>query len=130
MPMISFTEAARIAGVNPSTIHRAVKDGRLSCVTLDNDRKAVDPAELERVFPSNRPRNGSDDALPQHAKALLNAQQGQIDALRAMVRTQEEQILDLRRRLDDSEAERRTATRLLTDQRQRRFWWPWAGKAA
>ncbi len=128
--MISFTEAAKLAGVNPSTIHRAVKDGRLSCVTLDNDRKAVDPSELERVFPSNRPRNGTDDALPLHAKALLDAKQEQIDALRAMLRTLEEQNLDLRRRLDDSEQERKATTRLLTDQRHRRFWWPWTKKAA
>ena len=127
--MISFTEAAKIAGVNPSTIHRAVKDGRLSCVTLDNDRKVVDPSELERVFPSNRPRNGGDDALPLHAKVLLDAKQEQIDAMRALVRTLEEQNIDLRRRLDESEEERRVTTRLLTDQRHRR-WWPWARKAA
>ena len=124
--MISLTAAAKIAGVNPSTIHRAVKDGRLSCVLLDNDRKAVDPSELERVFPSNRPRNGADDALPLHAKALLDAKQEQIDALHAMVRTLEEQNIDLRRRLDDSEQERRATTRLLADQRPQRVWWPWS----
>ena len=130
MPMISFTEAAKIAGVNPSTIHRAVKDGRLSCVTLDNDRKAVDPTELERVFPSNRPRNGNDDAMPLQAKALLDAKEEQIAALHALVRALEMQCVDLKTRLDESETERRQTTRLLTDQRPRRSWWHWARKAA
>ena len=50
------------------------------------------------------------------------AKQEQIDALRAMLRTLEEQNLDLRRRLDDSEEERKATTRLLTDQRPRRSW--------
>jgi len=54
MPKMTISEAARIAGVPRSTIYRKIKTGEMSCETLDG-RKVVDPSELQRVFPSDRP---------------------------------------------------------------------------
>jgi hypothetical protein len=51
--------------------------------------------------------------------------------MRERLAEKDETITDLRRRLDDSEQERRQAqerlTAMLTDQRpaKRRKWWPW-----
>jgi hypothetical protein len=43
--------AARATGLSKSTIHRAVKAGRVSAGRSDTGDYAIDPAELHRVFP-------------------------------------------------------------------------------
>lgn len=123
MPTISFTEAAKMAGVNPSTIHRAVKGGRLSAKMLDNGRKAIDPSELERVFPTDRPRHGEQEVVQEHAlfQQIMEEKDLRALALQRQVQLLESERDDLRRRLDRAELERSTAMRLLED--QRRPWW-------
>ena len=62
--------AARATGVSKSTIHRAIKSGRVSAGRSDTGDYAIDPAELHRVFPpvqdATRSGNGSvtQDATP------------------------------------------------------------------
>ena len=62
--------AARATGLSKSTIHRAVKAGRVSAGRSDTGDYAIDPAELHRVFPpvqdATRSGNGSvtQDATP------------------------------------------------------------------
>lgn len=131
IPVISFTEAAKLAGVNPSTIHRAVKNGRLSARTLDNGRKAIDPSELERVFPSDRPRIGERKVTQEHAlfQQLLEEKDLRAMALQHQVQLLESERVDLRSRLDRAEQERGVALRLLEDQRSPRSWWPWCRAA-
>ena len=87
----------------------------------------IEPAELFRVYQAiatvddNQPATGNVDAA-----AGLQREIAFRDEKIALL---QEQIADLRRRLDDSEAERRQTqerlTALLTDQRPRRKWWPW-----
>lgn len=48
---LSAAEAARLTGVDKSTITRAVKDGKLSALKDENGRLSIEPAELFRVFP-------------------------------------------------------------------------------
>jgi hypothetical protein len=43
--------AARATGLSKSTIHRAIKAGRVSAGRSDTGDYAIDPAELHRVFP-------------------------------------------------------------------------------
>jgi hypothetical protein len=43
--------AARATGLSKSTIHRAIKGGRVSAGRSDTGDYAIDPAELHRVFP-------------------------------------------------------------------------------
>ena len=50
MPGIGLSEAAKLTGRNQSTIHRAMKTGRLSFTVGDDGERRIDPAELDRVF--------------------------------------------------------------------------------
>ena len=50
MALLNFTAASRAAGVNRSTVVRALKSGRLSATTNDAGERCIDTAELLRVF--------------------------------------------------------------------------------
>jgi excisionase family DNA binding protein len=50
MPLLSITEAARAAGVSRRTIQRSIQSGRLSAATTATGERAIDTAELLRVF--------------------------------------------------------------------------------
>src|SRR4030081_873868 len=70
--------AARATGLSKSTIHRAIKDGRISATRTDAWSFAIDPAELHRVFPpaqdATRSGNGSvtqDATLSERGKVAL-----------------------------------------------------------
>jgi predicted site-specific integrase-resolvase len=48
--MLGLSEAARLVGRDASTLHRAMKTGRLSYTVDAAGKRQLDPAELERVF--------------------------------------------------------------------------------
>ena len=50
MALLNITTASRAAGVNRSTIVRALKSGRLSATTNDVGERCIDTAELIRAF--------------------------------------------------------------------------------
>jgi hypothetical protein len=50
MAQIGLTEAARLTGRNQTTIHRAMKTGRLSYTVDAAGARQIDTAELDRVF--------------------------------------------------------------------------------
>ena len=122
-------QAAKAADVSKTTIQRAIKSGRLSASRQDDGSYVIDPAELHRVFP----RGG--DADSEMARSVTPSATGElrveVEMLRERLAEKDEVIDDLRRRLDQSEEERRQVqarlTALLTDQRpaRRRKWWPW-----
>jgi hypothetical protein len=63
MANIGLSEAARLTGKPRSTIHRAMKSGRLSYTVGADGARLIDPAELERAFAINPQRNnGATDA--------------------------------------------------------------------
>ncbi len=47
----TLNEAAKATGKSKTTIHRALKSGKVSAVKRDNGAYAIEPAELHRVFP-------------------------------------------------------------------------------
>ncbi len=51
MALLSISAAARAAGVDRATLHRALKSGRLSATTDETGARVIDTAELARVFP-------------------------------------------------------------------------------
>src|SRR3954454_13691761 len=118
MPAVGLSEAAKLTGRNQSTIHRAMKTGRLSFTTDASGERRIDVAELERVF-GIRGR-ASPDAMTQPLQSNVT-QAGEIAALQRFLDDREATIRDLRARLDASEAERRAGqaqiAALLTDQR-------------
>jgi hypothetical protein len=131
MASIGLSEAARLTGRNQSTIHRAMKTGRLSYTVDDAGERRIDTAELDRVFPIKV--NGADgsaslDAMAQpvqskgtHAaesERVIAAQRGTIEQMDATIR-------DLRARLDREAEERRSLIAILTDQRHRPWWRRW-----
>ena len=52
MALVSVTEAARLTGKNRATIHRYIKQGKLSQISDVTNTKKVDTSELIRVFGS------------------------------------------------------------------------------
>lgn len=50
MFLLSVTEAAHVAGVSRRTIQRSIQSGRLSTATTATGERAIDTAELLRVF--------------------------------------------------------------------------------
>jgi excisionase family DNA binding protein len=48
--MLSLGEAARQADVSKTTIHRAIKSGRISALKNEGGTYSIDPAEISRAF--------------------------------------------------------------------------------
>ncbi len=69
MASLSLREAAEQAGTSKSTIWRAIKSGRMSATRTDDGGFAIDPAELFRAFPPERP---SERLAGQDATALAS----------------------------------------------------------
>src|SRR5690242_19696368 len=50
MPMLTVGQAARLTGLNKTTMNRAIQRGRLSAHRHDDGSWRLDPAELQRVY--------------------------------------------------------------------------------
>src|SRR4051812_27216726 len=135
MPAVGLSEAAKLTGRNQSTIHRAMKTGRLTFTVAENGERRIDVAELERAF--GLKGSASPDAIAQPLQSHA-AQGSELAALQRLLDDREDTIRDLRARLDTSEQERRASqaqlAAFLTDQRSttpppepaaRRRWWRW-----
>ena len=63
--------AARATGLSKSTIHRAIKGGRISATRADAGSYDIEPAELHRVFPpAQDATHSASDCVTQHATPL------------------------------------------------------------
>ena len=138
MALVGLKRASELTGKNQSTIHRAMKAGRLSYSLGDSGERLLDTSELTRLFPLK----SDDDGLRNHASAeqrndtqaadlrerLLFMQQ-RIDALEADktdLRAERDRLLSV----IETQAQQ---VKLLSDQRpaaqpdaaRRRRWWSW-----
>jgi hypothetical protein len=116
---LSLGQAAKEVGLDKSTLSRAIKRGRLSAQRTDSGGYAIEPAELFRVFPpaSQKPPALS-PPIPTPTEALLENRELRIklEAAELRLREKDEEIRDLRRRLDAESDERRKLTlRLLAE---------------
>jgi len=149
--MLGLSEAARLVGRDVSTLHRAMKSGRLAYTMGADGKRRLDPAELERVFEiksvipgGNGLGDDEGNAAPVRAAMRRSELQSSnaaekeeiIIALRDSIARQDATIADLRARLDaaaegrraerQQEAdERRRLLAILTDQSRRRWWRRW-----
>ena len=134
---MSYTlgDAAKATGKSKTTLHRAIKSGRISASKAEDGSYSIDPAELHRVFPAVTagtplgllPKN-DEERLSNTLSALriqLEMHEKERERERAIL---QETIADLR---EDRDKWRQQATSLLTDQRseptvpvRRRRWWP------
>lgn len=142
----SLKQAAVATGKSKPTILRAIQSGKISAEKDGLGEWQIDPAELHRVYEPVPVRNDANEAGWSDAyqtdspveTALLRAEVEQMRERLASLENDRERerretsdtIADLRRRLDQSEQERRDKDRqltaLLTDQRgpeRRRRWW-------
>lgn len=121
-------QAAKTVGRSKATISNAVKNGRLSVHEKTESGYRIAASELFRVFP----QNGSGEQANERGETpelnsgnrLLERELELLREERQRERQQlEEQVADLRQRLDHSEAERRATaqqlTALLTDRTEK-----------
>lgn len=126
----SLKQAATATGKSKPTILRAIQTGKISAEKDEQGEWQIEPAELHRVYPPVSERNGSDEPECNDTQqadspvetALLRAEVQQMRERFASIeidrererREASETIGDLRRRLDQSEQERRDKDRQLT----------------
>lgn len=120
--------AAKAVGVGKTTLHTAIKRGRLSARRLEDGSYRIDGAELARVYPPvptersepspwneaerNRTKpEGRGTGLD--ADAELAVLRVRLEAAEAQLARERETVDDLRRRLDGEQAERRALQLLL-----------------
>jgi hypothetical protein len=115
MALIGLSEAAKLTGRNQTTIHRAMKTGRLSFSLGESGERRIDTAELDRVFGINRP-NGEAMAPPMQSHVTPVHE---IELLRAWLADREETIRDLRQRFDMAAEERRQERQQEAEERRR-----------
>jgi hypothetical protein len=113
----SLGQAAKETGLDKSTISRAIKSGRLSAQRKEGGGGyEIDPAELFRVFPPaskeqaplSLPTDASTDVLLENRELRIK-----LEAAEARIRDKDEEVHDLRRRLDLEGEERRKLTMML-----------------
>ena len=127
---MSYTlgDAAKAAGKSKTTIHRAIRSGKISATKAEDGSYSIDPSELHRVFPAVTGKTPSVPSVP----SLRNEMEHRIntlEALRIQLEMQEkererersllqETIADLR---EDRDKWRQQATALLEDKRPKGF---------
>lgn len=95
---LTLKQAAEQSGKSKSTIHRAIKNGKLSAQKNEDGTYAIDPSELSRVYPatitqhSNEPVRDSTDLL-----------ETKVAMLEDQLSRERETVDDLRKRLDRAE---------------------------
>jgi len=109
---LSLNEAAKASGKGKATLHRAIKDGRLSAKRLDNGEYVIEPAELFRAFPVEQ--HGTPSGTPNGTVRNTDGTAQLIAALERERESMAETIRDLRQRLDDEVAERKRMTLMLS----------------
>ncbi len=114
MATVSMTKGAELAGVSKGTVSKALKSGRLSYAEKTDNGYLIDTSELFRVFPPKQPET-VEPTRPETDKANVETLietgglRREIELLREQLRDRDGVVDDLRRRLDQSDEERREA---------------------
>jgi len=110
-----MTEAAKLTGKQRQTIHKAIKEGRISAIRSEAGEWRIDPAELFRVYPPLSTVNDNQSAqVDTGLQRIDSGLQREVEFLRERIREKDDIISDLR---EDRDHWRQQATALLTDQR-------------
>ena len=118
-------EAAKATGKSKTTLHRAIKSGKISATKKNDNSYSIDPSELHRVFPlatlEHTPEQlqRNDEEHQGGTAATLRFQLETIENERERERQlMQETIADLR---EDRDRWRQQATSLLEDKRPKGF---------
>jgi hypothetical protein len=117
--------ASIACGVSKSTIHRAIKSGKISAQKHPDGSYTIDPSELHRVFPMAASVSGNGSAEPSVERyatpdetvelAIRNASlEAEIKGLQELLSTYKEQVGDLRSERDRLITQVDISQRLLT----------------
>jgi hypothetical protein len=118
---LSLGQAAKEVGLDKSTISRAIKSGKLSAHRKESGGYEIDPAELFRVFaPTSQKPELAHAPLDTTTETLFENRELRIrlEAAELRIRDKEDEIRDLRHRLDTENEERRKLTLMLLAQPQ------------
>lgn len=103
---LTLRQAAELSGTSRSTIHRALKSGKLSGGRLEDGAWDIDPSELARVFPwdviepAQRDAAGQERNASGEREAVLAVR---VEMLEHQLDRERDTIEDLRKRLDRAE---------------------------
>jgi len=131
MPMVGLKRASELTGKSQSTIHRAMKSGRLSYGLDSMGKMVIDVSELNRVYQVT-PIDGkqmesgfqsschdSDRSEMMELRSMLESERLKVNMLEKRVKELEEIKTDLREDRDHWRKQAEQFTRLLSDQRQK-----------
>jgi hypothetical protein len=110
---LSLGQAAKEVGLDKSTLSRAIKRGKLSAQRTDSGGYAIDPAELFRVFPpASQTSHTTSPPIGVPSETLIENRELRIklEAAELRLREKDDEIHDLRHRLDAESDERRKLT--------------------
>ena len=105
----SLSQAAKETGKGKSSIHRAIKSGRLSAHRHDDGTYSIDASELFRAFPPTPPEpvqertQEPDQERPVTPTATEEVLRVRVEMLTAQLEREQDTVADLRRRLDRAE---------------------------
>lgn len=123
MPIVSISEAARLAGKNRKTVQKYVADGQLS-LSMDGQAKGIEISELIRVFGplDGHPTLPMDRVNGQQVAPLpVHGHQAEIDGLKSVIAAKDAHIAALAGQVDELREEKRElraqVTGLLEDRR-------------
>ena len=112
----SMRQAAEICGKSRTTLHRALKDGRMSGTQDEATGEwSIDPSELRRVFPwtGGVHEHKSTDVQQEYTQRTDEVMAVKVAMLEDQLEREKETVSDLRKRLDRAE----DRVTVLTDQR-------------
>jgi hypothetical protein len=115
MKQLTPAQAGALVGMTKAGILRAIHSGKLSATLNDNKHYQIDPAELFRVYEPLSTGGNSDDKVDDNATSdQSDALREKVAMLERIVADKDDQIADLRGRLDAEAEERRKLTMMLT----------------
>lgn len=114
--MYSLSQAAIAVGLSRQALHKAIKNGKISAHKDEHGHLVIQPAELHRVYqPVNHNVNSIVNQVSTDSHLIDSPEIQLLKAEFEYLKTKsEETINDLRRRLDQSEDERRATQEKLS----------------
>lgn len=103
---LTLRQAAELSGTSRSTIHRALKNGKLSGGRLEDGAWDIDPSELARVFPWDIAEPVQRDATGQEGNSSGERESVlavRVEMLERQLDRERDTVEDLRKRLDRAE---------------------------
>src|SRR3954463_10272743 len=101
--MLTLREAARDAGTSKSSLHRAIKAGRLSVTRTETGEIRIDPSELARAYPP-RPSQSSRPVHPEPEPVGYDGTGIGTGGLTARCASAEAEVRVLRQMIEDMKA--------------------------